>query len=102
MDRIDFAKSIDDGNNFGEKIQKFFDHTMAMYNLIGVRDNIDICAESNDQEISFVILTDDKNEAETIFDSIKNKEIKIYGHDYVPELKKTKNSIGITLIEKRE
>lgn len=100
MDRLDFTRSIS-YDNFEKDVQNFFDQTMALYELIGVRGDIDICAESNKErsKITFILLMENKKEASKVFESIENHKIPIYGHTYIPELRKSDNSVQIALVE---
>lgn len=99
MDRLDFAKSIT-YDDFENTIRNFFDQTMALYNLIGARDDIDISTITSDKSIEFIILTDSKKEAEQLYSSIENRHIHIYGKDYIPELRNgIKNTLHIALVD---
>ena len=98
-DRLNFAKSINH-DNFERNIQNFFDQTMALYNLLGSRDDIDISANSTENKnIEFILLTDSKEEANQLYDMIDGHTIPIYGHLYKPELRHSKNSVHIALVD---
>ena len=102
MDRLDFVKSINH-DNFENTIRNFFDQTMALYNLIGAREDIDISSKEKNQDIEFILLTNSEEEAEQLYYSIENHSISIYGKMYVPELHNgVKSGIRLALVDKKE
>lgn len=100
IDRLNFAKSINH-DNFERNIIHFFDQTMALYNLIGARDDLDISANGNVEEktIEFILLSDNNKEAKELYSLIEGHNIPIYGHNYLPELRNVKNTVHIALVD---
>ena len=103
IDRVGFAKAIT-SDNLEKNIQNFFDQAMALYDLLGSRDDLDINANGTDngtkeKDIEFILLTDSKDEANQLYEMIDGHTIPIYGHLYKPELRNSKNSVHIALVD---
>lgn len=82
MDRRGFMKSIK-VNNFEDYIVRHFDRTMALYDLIGSYDNIEISSNYDDPEsIKFDLLLSSNEEANRIKDVIDYTTLTIYDKTY--------------------
>lgn len=99
MDHIDFIKSIDN-DNLENNIKLFFDQIMALYNLIGVYQGMDISTEIDDtSSIRFIMVIDTEDEAKALYTALCDKIIPIYDHKYIARLSQTNNSLNVELVE---
>ena len=102
MDRVEFMQSIScDKISFDQIIENFFDQLMALYDLVGsLSDDTDICAESYNDTIKFIILLDSDKDATDLYNMINDTLINIYGRSYrVSLIKRKNNSLRVTLSE---
>ena len=99
VDRINFTKSIN-SDDLATNVKLFFDQIMALYNLIGRYQGMDISTETDDSpSIRFIMVTESEEEANILYANLKDRIIPIYGHTYTAHMVKNINSIHIELIE---
>lgn len=89
MDRVEFVKSMNDSNISSDDIVRFFDHTMALYNLVGTSEIIEITRDielpNSISAISFYIKFSNNDQAITMRDTIHNtynSSVAIYGRNF--------------------
>ena len=100
MDHINFIKSIN-SNDLETHIKMFFDQIMALYNLIGTYQGMNISTETNNSSsIRFIMVTDTEEEAQALYSALCGKIIPIYGHRYIAQLSQMDNALNVELIEK--
>jgi len=103
VNRVEFMQSIScDKISFDQIIENFFDQLMALYGLVGsLSEDTDICAESYNDDIKFLILLDSDKDATDLYNTLQGNLICVYGHSYrVTLTKNTKNnSLKVTLTE---
>lgn len=93
----DFTKNITT-DNFVKDVTCFFDQVMVMYNMIGQRQDIDICADhSKEDPMQFVLLMESDKEAKELNENLQGRHFSIYGNTYHAELLRSKSSINVIL-----
>lgn len=103
MNRVEFMQSIScDKINFDQIIKSFFDQLMALYGLVGsLSEDTDICAESYNDSIKFIILMDSDKDATELYNTLQDNIIYVYDRQYHVSLKKNikNNSLHIMLTD---
>ena len=78
----DFVKSIT-SDDIVHIITKCFDELMVLYHLVGDRQDVDICTDSNsNMPISFVLLMESESDAIKLTDSLNGMDFSVYGVSY--------------------
>lgn len=102
MDRVQFVESIHDEISPDEIVQ-FFDHTMALYNLVGKSENIEISGNvENSISISFSIKFQDGSQALSMqnkIHTIYNNSIAIYGRMFQINDRIESNTLNLLLYQ---
>jgi len=78
MDRISFFNSIS-GIDYPEMLVKFYDHFLALYQLIICPSLINVVSKTKDDSISFLINFSDINQKNQTVQLIPGQLISIYG-----------------------
>lgn len=71
-------------------VANYFDEIMVLYNLVGSRQDIDICTDSSNKAIKFILLMDCEESAIELYNALNNTEFSVYRDRF---------SIGMTLSE---
>lgn len=83
MDRYQFVQSMNKNDISPETIVQFFDHTMALYDLVGKSENIEVSRNVEASlAISFSIRFQNSDQALMMQNTIRNKysnTVAIYG-----------------------
>lgn len=96
-DCISFIKT----NKFQDNFKLFFDQIMALYNLVGRYEivNINTTSYDNVESIEFVLTTDSVDDMEYIYSNLNTKTINLYGHIYTTIVSMAGTNLILKLIE---
>lgn len=64
-------------------VTKFFDEIMVLYNLMGNRQDIDICTDDDASRANFVLLMESEDDAKTLYSRMNNNIFSVYGTKYL-------------------
>lgn len=84
---IDFIKNFT-SDNISSVVSKFFDEIMILYNLIGDRQDVDICTDDEASVATFAILMESEDDASEMYENLNNTDFEVYGNKF---------GIGMTL-----
>lgn len=93
---IDFVKNINPDNMIN-MVLKSFDEIMLLYNLVGIRQDIEICASEKSGIISFTLLMDNDDAAKDICGKLQNQSFLIYGILYHIGMHRIKSSVNVSI-----
>lgn len=60
-------------------VTTFFDEIMVLYNLIGSRQDIDVCTDNKASVATFVLLMDSEKEAKDLYSTLNATYFSVYG-----------------------
>ena len=82
MDAIDFVKNLD-SDDISSVVTHCFDEIMVLYNLVGSRQDVDICTDDNSSSAAaFTILMDSQGDAKALFENLNGKDFNVYGTSF--------------------
>lgn len=96
MSIINFSKGID-SNDLARDATKYFDELIVLYNLIGDRQDIDICTENSNGTARFILLMESKEQANELFKKLNGTFFSVYGYKYLISMAILKTSVNTTL-----
>ena len=59
-------------------VANYFDEIMVLYNLVGSRQDIEICTDSSSNIVKFILLMDCEESATELYESLNNTEFSVY------------------------
>ena len=85
-------------DNLSSTVVNYFDEIMVLYNLVGQRQDLDICTDNNDASLAtFTLLTESEDDAKDIYDTLNNSSFSVYGDLYEINMELNKASIKTTI-----
>lgn len=81
MDTIDFVKNLD-SDDISSVVTSCFDELMVLYNLVGSRQDVDICTDKKSPSATFTILMDSQGDAEMLYENLNGKDFSVYGNNF--------------------
>lgn len=98
MNTTEFVKNFS-SDNISTMVVNFFDEIMVLYNLIGDRQDLDICTDDSSSVATFTLLMENEADAKTLYDNLNNSEFEVYGNKFNISMTLSESSI-ITVISK--
>lgn len=98
MSTVDFVKSIT-SDDIAKDVVMCFDELMVLYNIIGNRQDIDICTDSSKLPISFNLLMESEKDAISLTDTMNGLDFSVYSNRYIIAMIRSGATI-ITVIRK--
>lgn len=98
MNTTEFVKSFS-SDNISAMVVNFFDEIMVLYNLIGDRQDLDICTDDSSSVATFTLLMENEADAKSLYDNLNNSEFEVYGNKFNISMTLSESSI-ITVISK--
>lgn len=98
MNTTEFVKNFS-SDNISAMVVNFFDEIMVLYNLIGDRQDLDICTDDSSSVATFTLLMENEADAKTLYDNLNNSEFEVYGNKFNISMTLSESSI-ITVISK--
>lgn len=92
----EFAKNIDT-NNLINILKKYFDEVMALYNIIGRRDDIDVLVlDDKGDKIQFELLMETHEDASKLYNYLNGTVMQAYDCKYLLQMMMNKNRIKVS------
>ena len=79
-------------------VTKFFDEIIVLYNLVGNRQDVDICTDNSSSSATFILLMDNKEDAKKLYEDLNGMDFTVYGTKYVISMTLSKDSSITTVI----
>lgn len=98
MNTTEFVKNFS-SDNISAMVVNFFDEIMVLYNLIGDRQDLDICTDDSSSVATFTLLMENEADAKSLYDNLNNSEFEVYGNKFNISMTLSESSI-ITVISK--
>lgn len=97
MDAVDFIKGFD-SDNMPITVMNHFDEIMVLYNLVGHRQDLDICTENDGAPAAtFILLMDSESDAVDLYNNLNNTDFTVYGNTYDISMQLNQASISTTI-----
>lgn len=77
MNALEFIKNFN-SDDISNIVTRFFDEIMVLYNLVGSRQDIDICTDDGSSIATFILLMDSEKDAETLYNSLNGTNFTVY------------------------
>lgn len=81
MDTVNFVKNLN-SDDISSVVAECFDQIMVLYNLVGSRQDVDICTDSNNPSTTFILLMDSKDDAEKLYEELNGSGFSVYGNNF--------------------
>ena len=81
MNSMDFAHNFN-SDSLSSIITRFFDEIMVLYNLVGDRQDIDICTDDSASLATFILLMESEDDAKTLYNNLNNSSFSVYNDKY--------------------
>lgn len=92
----EFAKNIDT-NNLINVLKKHFDQVMALYNIIGRRDDIDVLVlDDKGDKIQFGLLLETQEDASRLYNLLNGTVLHAYDCKFALQMMMSKNRITVS------
>lgn len=86
MNSADFIKNLT-SDNTAEMVCRCFDEIMVLYNLVGDRQDLDICTDNNSSTpVKFILMMDSENEAKMLYERLNSYDFEVYGVRYIIDM----------------
>lgn len=95
----DFIRNFN-SDDITSVVTKFFDEIMVLYNLVGNRQDVDICTDNSSSLATFILLMDNKEDAEKLYNDLNGMDFTVYGSTYLISMTLSKDSSITTVIYK--
>jgi hypothetical protein len=96
MNTFEFVKNFS-SDDISSIVTRFFDEIMILYNLVGSRQDIDICTDNSASVATFILMMDSENDAQKLHDSLHNTTFAVYGDVFSIEMILTGASVTTTI-----
>ncbi len=80
-------------------IINYFDEVMVLYNVVGNRQDLDICTDNNASLSTFILLMESEDDAKTLYENLNQSSFSVYNTKYNINMEINKASIK-TIITK--
>ena len=90
----DFVGNIT-SNNIADDAAHFFDEIAILYNLIGKREDIEVCSDGNAR---FTLMMDSEEEASRLYSLLNGMDYTVYGFKYGIHMNKSNSNVFVNLI----
>lgn len=82
MNTIEFIHNLN-SDNLAAIIVNFFDEIMVLYNLIGDRQDLDICADNDASLATFTLLMESDEDANKLYKNLNNSYFSVYNNKFI-------------------
>ena len=94
----DFVHNLN-SDNIPHIVTNYFDEIMVLYNLVGSRQDIEICTDSSNDTVKFILLMDCEESATELYNSLNNTEFSVYSDRFIIGMTLSGSSITTTIIK---
>ena len=77
MNTTDFVHNLN-SDNLSTTITNYFDELMVLYNLVGDRNDLDICTENNASRVTFTLLMESDDDARALYENLNKSSFSVY------------------------
>lgn len=81
MNATEFIKNFN-SDDISSIVTRFFDEIMVLYNLVGNRQDLDICTDNNASLATFILLMDSEDDAQKLYDNLNGTTFSVYDNRY--------------------
>lgn len=99
MNTVDFIRDIN-SDNISSIVVRFFDELMVLYNLIGDRQDLDICTDDSASVATFTILMESEADAVKLHETLHNSEFEVYSDKFNISMSLSGSTVN-TIISKK-
>lgn len=78
MNTFEFTKNFN-SDDISPIVTRFFDEIMVLYNLVGNRQDIDICTDNDASIATFILMMDSEKDAQNLLNSLNYTTFSVYG-----------------------
>lgn len=96
MNTTEFIKNFN-SDNISSIVTRFFDEIMVLYNLVGNRQDVDICTDNNASLATFILLMDSDDDAQKLYDNLNGTIFSVYDNRYDVSMQISGASITTTI-----
>lgn len=100
MNTTNFVKNVT-SDNISSIVTNFFDEIMVLYNLIGDREDLDICTEDS-SIATFRILMESKDDAKNLYNMLNCTDFSVYGNKFDISMILTDSTVTTTISRKEK
>lgn len=98
MNTLEFIHNLN-SDNLAAVVVNFFDEIMVLYNLVGSRQDLDICADNDASLATFTLLMESEEDAQNLCSDLNNSYFSVYNDKFIINMEVVGASIK-TIIEK--
>lgn len=92
MHSTDFIHNFN-SDDLPKIVTTFFDEIMVLYNLIGSRQDIDICTDNKASVATFILLMDSERDAKDLYNTLNSTYFSVYGIRFSIDMSLSSESI---------
>lgn len=96
MNTFEFAKNFN-SDDISPIVTRFFDEIMVLYNLVGNRQDIDICTDNDSSIATFILMMDSEKDAQNLLNSLNYTTFSVYGDMFLISMSLSGASITTTI-----
>lgn len=101
MNTQEFVKNFD-SHNISSLVTRFFDEIMVLYNLVGSRQDIDICTDDGTSVASFILMMDSAEQASELYANLNGTVFSVYENCFEVSMQMESDSSVKAIISKVE
>ena len=100
MSTTDFLRNVNP-EDLPITITKFFDELMLLYNLVGYREDLNICPNTEDVSLAtFVVRMETEEDANRLFDELNQSSFSVYDQEFDIFMNRRKTCLDVTISKK--
>lgn len=96
INATDFVHNLN-SDNISSIVTRFFDEIMVLYNLVGYRQDLDICTDDSASLATFIILMDSEADAEDLYNKFNGYGFSVYRDTYLISMNISGSSVRTTI-----
>lgn len=97
MSFVEFGKDLNTGG-LGPLVAHAFDELMVLYRMIGVRQDLEICTDNQDDgSVKFNLLTPSRKDAKKLIEEFHGTQIQVYGYTYEIHMNQHNSTVETTI-----
>lgn len=98
MNTIEFVHNLN-SDDLSSIITNFFDEIMVLYNLVGDRQDLDICTENDASLATFILLMESEEDATKLYNDLNQSSFSVYSDRFDINMEINRASIKTTIIK---
>ena len=81
MNTTDFIHNLN-SDDLSSIVVDCFDELMVLYNLVGDRQDLDICTETDASRVSFRLLMESEEDAKALYEDLNASSFSVYNNKF--------------------